>query len=239
METPDQPIPAKPVSSIKHRVKIELPVLDEARLRNRSRVIELSRFLVKTFTKVTVSGMENVPMQGPALLVVNHLGDADSVVKIANFPRQIDPIAKIELNDIPILGTIMRSYGVIWIRRGQPDRQALSAALRGLSEGRLIMINPEGRESSTGALEEALNGAAFLAIKAGAPVLPVAMTGTENSRIYPNMLRFQRTEVSLAVGPLFWLPTDLDRHSAITRGTQIIMQAIADLLPVEYRGVYS
>jgi 1-acyl-sn-glycerol-3-phosphate acyltransferase len=178
-------------------------------------------------------------VQGPLLLVTNHLGDADSVLNLATFPRQIDPIAKIELRKLPIIGYILQTYGVIWIRRGRPDRQALHAALRGLAAGRMIMINPEGRESATGALEQALDGAAYLAIKSGAPILPSAITGTENSRIYPNMLRLKRTEVTLTIGPIFYLPETHDRRADIERGTQMIMQSIASLLPTQYRGVYA
>ena len=77
-----------------------------------------------------VAGLDNVPASGPVLIVSNHIGDADELLKITFLPREFDPIAKIELYKIPLLGKIIHTYGVIWIRRGQPDRQALRAALQ-------------------------------------------------------------------------------------------------------------
>jgi 1-acyl-sn-glycerol-3-phosphate acyltransferase len=185
-----------------------------------------------------VEGLENFPRQGPALVVVNHLGDADIVLGLAVLPAPIDALAKMEMYDFPIIGKLMAWYGVIWLHRGQPDRRALHAALQGFQEGRLIGIAPEGRESLTGSLEEGTAGAAFLALKGKVPLVPVTFTGTENSRIYGNLKRLRRTPVSLRVGPAFWLETGASRAAALREGTEQIMRRLAGQLPPEYRGVY-
>jgi 1-acyl-sn-glycerol-3-phosphate acyltransferase len=185
-------------------------------------------------------------MNGPVLVIANHLGDADVILKVAFLPRQIEAIAKIELFDLPILGRIMEAYGVIWIRRGQPDRQALRAALQGLSESRMVMIAPEGRESLTGALEEATRGAAFLAVRSNALVLPVAITGTQNKRLLANLRQLRKTPVTLTIGQPFQVteaspthePTSISRQELIEQATHQMMQRIAVLLPDEYKGVY-
>lgn len=99
-------------------------------------------------------------------------------------------------------------------------------------------IAPEGRESLTGALEEGMGGAAYLALEGGAPILPVTFTGTENDRLYPNMKRLRRTEMTMTVGPMFRLEDPEDRRQAVEKGTRRIMQTLASQLPLEYQGAY-
>lgn len=198
----------------------------------------LARFLVAVLTKVEVSGLENLPRQGPVLVVANHLGDADVVVGLAYVPVEFDAVAKVELYDFPVLGFLMDAFGVIWIHRGQPDRQALRCVLEGLQEGRVIYIAPEGRESVTGSLEEGTQGAAYLALKAGVPLVPMTFTGTENSRVFTNLKRLRRTKIGLTVGPPFELEVLPDWRKSVQEGTLTIMKKLAAQLPPEYRGVY-
>jgi 1-acyl-sn-glycerol-3-phosphate acyltransferase len=198
-------------------------------------LLKLLNFL---FLDATITGMENFPKQGPALVVINHLGDADSVLLGASLPFLIEAIGKIELNDHWFVGPLFRSYGIIWVHRGQPDRKALRAALNGLSEGRIVLIAPEGRESVIGGLEEGNEGAAFLAMKSGAPIVPIAMTGTENENVFPNMKRLKRTKVSLTVGKPFYLTEYPDRQMMLREGTRQIMETLAGMLPQSYRGNY-
>jgi 1-acyl-sn-glycerol-3-phosphate acyltransferase len=190
------------------------------------------------FTRTEVYGVENIPKRGPALFIANHLGDADLVIGLAVATVSVDFFVKSEILNIPILGKLLEAYGVIWIHRGQPDRRALRVAFQGFEEGRVISIAPEGRESLTGALEEGTGGAAYLAYKAKVPILPSAFVGTENARIFGNLKRFRRSNVTVRIGELFWLEEYPNHKQAINQGTQQIMQAIADLLPSEYRGVY-
>ncbi|MCJ7661364.1 MAG: 1-acyl-sn-glycerol-3-phosphate acyltransferase, partial [Anaerolineales bacterium] len=80
-------------------------------------------------------GLENLPKQGPALIVGNHLGDADLIVGMAISPAvNVEVLAKSELYEFPILGKVLDIYGVIWIHRGQPDRRAIQSVLLGLKE---------------------------------------------------------------------------------------------------------
>jgi 1-acyl-sn-glycerol-3-phosphate acyltransferase len=132
----------------------------------------------------------------------------------------------------------MKWYGTIWVHRGQPDRRAIRAVLKGLSEGRIIALAPEGRQSVTGGLEEGTGGAAYLALKADVPILPVALTGTENERIYRNLKRFRRTNVTITIGKPFRLEKFEGRKKSIETGTQKIMLSLAQMLPIEYRGIY-
>lgn len=232
----------------------QLPPLTTSRRLARRILLLLVKLVVGLCARVQMRGLENVPRQGKVLLISNHLGDADALVGIAHCPRHIDTLAKIELYDLPVLGALMHAYGVIWVHRGMPDRRALRAALEGLAEGRLVTIAPEGRESLTGALEEATDGAAYIALKSGAPILPVAFTGTENKRIFGNLRRLRRTDVTITVGQPFYLdpasgeridrwsgPSNLrggNRAAVLTRATETMMRTLASLLPPEYQGVY-
>ena len=103
----------------------------------------------------------------------------------------------------------------------------------------MIGIAPEGRESLSGSLEEGTQGAAFLALKSGAPLLPVTFTGSENSRVFPNLRRLRRTEITCTVGRPFFLETGGDSRADLERGTAQIMETLAAQLPPEYRGVYA
>ena len=189
--------------------------------------------------KCKTCGMENFPKKGPALVIINHLGDADAVLLGASLPYPIDALGKIELHEHPVVGGLFRAYGVIWIHRGRPDRKALHAALEGLAEGRVIAIAPEGRESVTGALEDGNEGAAFIALKSGVPIVPIVMTGTENERIYGNMKNFRRTPVTFTVGKPFLLQEPADRRTRLQEGTHQIMKVLAGMLPESYRGRYN
>ena len=129
-------------------------------------------------------------------------------------------------------------YGIIWLHRGRPDKRAIRAALNGLAEGRFILVAPEGRYSLIGGLEEGQQGAAYLAFKADVPIVPVAVIGTENNRVYGYLKRLQRASVTLRVGKVFRLSQQADRREMMRKGTRQIMGALADLLPEDYRGAY-
>src|SRR6266542_5004418 len=182
--------PPKPITEIWRPDLVALPQLTLARRFFRQFARLMLKLLKFLFLDVTVTGMENFPKKRPALVVINHLGDADSVLLGATIPYMIEAMGKIELNDHWFVGPIFRAYGIIWVHRGRPDRKALRAALDGLAEGRIIVIAPEGRYSLTGALEEGTDGAAFLAYKSGAPILPIAVTGTENENVYRHLKKF-------------------------------------------------
>jgi 1-acyl-sn-glycerol-3-phosphate acyltransferase len=150
-------------------------------------------------------------------------------------------MGKIELNDHWFVGPVFRAYGIIWVHRGRPDRKALRAALDGLADGRIVALAPEGRQSLIGGLEDGNAGAAFLALKAGAPIVPIAMTGTENQNIYGHLRGLKRTPVTLSVGKPFVLfpkGKEADRQEMMQEGTRQIMEALAALLPEAYRGKY-
>ena len=237
MRTPSSSPEPKPVTDWWRPELVKLPELTLARRIFRVLALWFAKLVIFVTTKATVSGLENFPKHGPAIITINHLGDADAVLLAASVPTPIDGMGKIELYEHWLAGTVLHAYGVIWVHRGRPDRKAVRAALEGLSQGRFIALAPEGRQSVVGGLEEGTEGAAFLAMKSGAPILPVAMTGTENENIY-NRKWWQRAKVTLTMGKLFHLKENQDRQRMLHDGTEQIMESLAELLPEEYRGKY-
>lgn len=236
---PELPAPPKPVSEQVRPDITRLPELTRRRLFVRRLLQFFGRLLVSLLGRPQVTGLENYPREGPAVVVTNHLGDADAALGLAFFPHLPEALAKAELYDFPLLGRLMHAFGVIWVHRGRPDRRAIRAALQALAAGRIVALAPEGRESLTGALEEGTSGAAYLALKSGAPVAPVTFTGTTNAQVYGALKRLRRPVMTLTVGPPFYLEDLPDHKQALAQGTRQIMLALARQLPPEYQGAYS
>ena len=229
---------SKPKSEQIHPEITRLPALTLWRRFFRFIFRFLVKVVVRSCTRIHVEGLENLPRKGPLIIVSNHLGDADVLVGMTVTSIPVDIIVKSELYYYPVLGKILDAYGVIWVHRGQPDRRAVRVALESLRRGRIIGIAPEGRESLTGALEEGTEGAAYLALKSKAPVLPVTFTHTENKRILSNLKRFKRTPVTVTIGSAFYLDEHPNWRLGIEAGTLKIMRTLASQLPPEYQGVY-
>ncbi len=239
MQNP-QSLPPKPVAERFQPELTRLPQYTLARMIARKALWLAARLLIFLRIRLTVRGLENFPRQGPGLIVLNHLGDADVVVIFSRLPTwQIDPLGASNLHDdFPWIGVLGDMYGTIWLHRGRPDRRAISCALEALELKRFVSIAPEGRESLAGGLEEGLNGAAFIALKANVPIIPIAVTGTEDPLIYNFKKWGRRTPVTMAVGKPFQLESSEDRHESLRLGTERIMRELARLLPPEYQGMY-
>jgi len=196
----------------------------------------ISGWLLRVVGGARVEGLEHVPREGPFILVANHRSLADPPILGWAVGRPVGRVihfmAKEEMRRWPIIGWLAERSGVFWVRRGEGDRSAQRAALRLLGEGRPIAIFPEGTRSRDATLGEAKLGAALLAIRSGAPMLPVGITGTE--RLFPGRSRMpHRTRVVVRIGPTFTLehvPVGRIPRELLAQGTERIIEEIAPLL---------
>ncbi len=231
-------LPPKPLTDIWRPDLTRLPPLSAGRRLLRRALRVLARVLLRLLTRTTMSGLEHIPSRGAVLFATNHLGDADAVALLAAFPAGPEVLAKIEMLHFPVVGKLMDWYGMIWLHRGRPDRRALRSALDAFQQGRSVVVAPEGRYSLAHGLEPGGKGAAYLAERAGVPVLPVAMMGTENSKVYGSLRRLRRPKITVSVGEPILLPPPRDDRQGLEQDTRRIMEALAALLPPDYRGAY-
>jgi 1-acyl-sn-glycerol-3-phosphate acyltransferase len=194
--------------------------------------------ILPALLRLHVFGREHVPASGPLVVVFNHTSYFDALLLVALLPWPIESIAVADLWRVPVTGWFIRLYGAIPLRRGEGDRAALRAARNVLSEGGILGIAPEGRIAPGAVLERPQPGAAYLALRSGVPIMPVGIAGAE--RALASIIRGQRTEVTVRIGAPFVLnPVEGTRRERLTRASDEIMERIAALLPVTYRGVYA
>ncbi len=195
--------------------------------------------LLFAFSDLQFTGRENVPASGPLIIVSNHLNLIDPPTLGAVIPRKIVFMAKEELFHQPIMSTVVKSYGAFPVKRNKPDRQALTQAQRILAQGGVLGIFPEGRRSRQTGLQRAEAGIALIAARSQAPILPVAITGTEAISGLGWMLR--RPPIRLNIGHPFHLPETAKRldSAKLSATADYIMYRVAELLPLKYRGVYA
>jgi 1-acyl-sn-glycerol-3-phosphate acyltransferase len=206
----------------------------------------LARLIMSGFTRVRIAGaLDAIPREGPLIVAANHVSNADGVA-IAGWlqpalGRRIHWLAKKEMVEWPVLGGVVRRLSVHPVDRGRADVEAFRVAERVLEAGNVLLVFPEGTRSRTGALAEARDGLALLALRTGAPILPVGIDGTD--RVWPRGT-FPRPggRVTVRVGEAFRvadvLPTGVDRRAAKGLATKAIMDRIAALLPPHRRGPY-
>lgn len=198
-----------------------------------------TRFCLTFFGRLEVTGQECVPPYGPLIVVSNHLSYNDPPALFASLPRSLNYLGKVELFSNPLKRTIMRWVGVFPLDRAATGVDGMRTALDLLSQDRALVIFPEGRISLDKTLERAKGGAAYLAIKSQAPILPVGITGTEKFPPWRMVFPLRRYRVN--IGPPFTPPVLEGRvgRAAINGVAEMMMNRIAVLLPEEYRGVYS
>lgn len=188
-----------------------------------------------------IEGTEHVPRVGAFILVVNHCSNLDPpLVGWATgnqVGRVIHFMAKIEMRSWPILGWLATKSAVVFVRRGEGDRTAQRLLLEYVTDGRPIGLFVEGTRSRDGHLKPVLPGAAFLAMRSGAPLLPVGIAGTH--RLFPGRSRWPHaTRITIRIGRPFTLahaPAGRLDREVLAAGTARITEEIAALLPPEQR----
>ncbi|MBP6789379.1 MAG: 1-acyl-sn-glycerol-3-phosphate acyltransferase [Candidatus Promineofilum sp.] len=232
----------------------------------RSLIRAFVRLLFRLALRLEIEGREHLPPGGPLVIIGNHFSifEAPLLMVFLPYGDRITWLAATELQESRILKALIRLFNVIPVWRGQPDRAALRRAFDWLAEGGLVGIMPEGgvddslRHLTLAGQQTTLHGgpssrldaqlitprpgAAYLAVRSGAPILPTACLGTE--RIQANLRRLRRTPVRLIIGPVFGPLVVDETLSKAERRAQLdelgheMMRHMADLLPPENRGPY-
>lgn len=198
----------------------------------------LMALVLRLFGVWDVRGLEHVPGTGPLIVVANHLNLADPPLLGASIPRRIRFMAKQELFAGRFGGTCIRLFGAFPVRRAEADLHALRTARRLLQQGEVVGMFPEGHRSGGAGLLPAHPGTALLALRSGAPVLPVGITGSERIRSLHVLL--ERPAITVTIGePLTLAAAGRLNAENLEAATTRIMQAVAELLPASYRGVYT
>ena len=203
-------------------------------------IINIFAWAFRRLTSLQIEGLENVPRQGAAILVVNHLGFLDVPLGYVALDRE-DATGWVadKHKRIWLYRFVVNTAGGVWLNRENPDLSSIKEALTLLKRGRLFAVAPEGTRSATDALIEGKEGVAYLAIQSQVPVIPAAITGTEN--VLQSWKRFRRPLLKIRFGSPFQLPP-LDRarrQQQLSEGILEIMCQIAALLPGKYHGVYA
>jgi len=203
----------------------------------------VTKVLINLIADVETHGKEYLPSEGGFVIASNHLGRLDSALLFFGFDREdfIMPVAE-KYEHHPIFGPIGRALGAIWLDRFNPDVRALREMMQRMKRGEVLVIAPEGTRSKTEALQEGKPGVVFLASRAGVPIVPVALHGTEDRVILDNLKHFRRSHIIGRAGPPFMLPPirgGQDRDKALRDQTDELMCRIAALLPEKYHGVYA
>lgn len=198
----------------------------------------MSRFILSWFGSVCMTGLEHIPSQKPYIFVFNHMSVFDSLLVICALPpMEMRIFVGADWGRVPILGYLVKRFGGVYVQKGA-ERNALRVALKSIKTGLSFGLAPEGTRSKTFALLQPMDGAAYLALKANIPILPVGIAGTD--KWWWNLTHLRRSHFEVHFGPAFTLPTTGRRPKAkdLPAYSHLIMVHIAALLPDRYHGYY-
>ncbi|MGE5250403.1 MAG: lysophospholipid acyltransferase family protein [Bacteroidota bacterium] len=194
-------------------------------------VVFAATHLFRLFMKLDVSGLENLPLDGAVIVAANHVTTFDVFPMQIALPRPIFYMGKAELFRVPVVEAVFRNLGAFPVFRGEKDQWAMQHAGRVLAHGQVLGMFPEGTRSKGKGLGVAKTGSARLAIEAGCPIVPIAISGSDSFfQSFPH-----RTRVTVRLLPAI-LPRSSDTPLSLT---DRVMFALAAGLPEDMRGVYS
>jgi 1-acyl-sn-glycerol-3-phosphate acyltransferase len=203
-------------------------------------VFVVIRFLLFFLCKVDWRALKAVPKDGPMILVGNHVNFLDAPVAATFlYPRKIMSLVKKETFANPILSFLFKTWGSIPVSRGTADFNALGKAVKALEQGFFFAIFPEGTRTNDGCLIQGHPGIVIVALKSGAPLLPIVHTGSE--QFHNNVKKLKRTRITFKIGEPFMLrpSSPYPKREERQQITDEIMYQLAKLLPEEKRGYYA
>ncbi len=195
--------------------------------------------LIRICCRVHNEVLKQVPTQGPLIVISNHINFLEAPLLYTHLlPRPLTAFSKAELWDKPASRFLFNMWNAIPVHRGEADLNAMRLALDALKNGYILAFAPEGTRSYDGKMQRAQSGVVPLALRSGAPILPLAHWGGE--KLSANLRRLRRTDFHIALGQ----PFHLDTHGQAVRQVRQhivdeMMYRLAALLPPPYRGYYA
>jgi len=198
--------------------------------------------VVNLLARVEIIGLENLPKRGCCIVTPNHAGRLE-VLLVYYFLDRPDIILLIaeKYRKSAFWSWFAKQVDGIFVDRYNSDFAALREVMRRLNAGGILVISPEGTRSKSGKLQEGQQGAAYIAAKSGAPVVPVGATGTWDKEVYSNIRHLRKSNVTVRVGEPYILPPLKGPHREVQleQDMEEIMCQIAALIPPEQRGFYT
>jgi len=199
------------------------------------------RLILGLLARVEIVGVENMP-SGGFVIAANHIGRLDAALAyyVLDRPDIIMVVAE-KYKKYAVFRWLVKLTNGMFVDRYNADIHAIRETLRRLMQGQVFTITPEGTRSKSGNLIEAKPGGTYLAWKAGVPILPVGVTGTEDAVVVDRLKHFKRLDIKIVAGRSFTLPSvkGKNRDAAMQQYTNEVMCRIAALLPEDRRGVYA
>ena len=199
-------------------------------------LLAIAKPLARLLTRMDVAGAGRLPCEGAVVIAVNHLHILDALWAFVVIPRRAVFLVASEFRHRPIVGRLLRLGDSIFVERGAGDYEAARRAVDALRGGAAIGIAPEGKLSTTGGLMRGQPGFARIAAEAGAPVVPLAMSGQE--RLWRSWLRLRRVPIRARFGDAIPPPPRQTTAKALEEYSDRVMRALAAGLPPAYRGEY-
>jgi 1-acyl-sn-glycerol-3-phosphate acyltransferase len=191
----------------------------------------VGRTILPLAFRLQISGQQNFPKGGPLIVVGNHRAAMEAVLMAVYTPWQVEMLGAADIPHEQITQLMASVYGLIPVNRGNFDRTALIKALDVLKQGGVVAIFPEGGIWNAGRMA-AHTGVAWLSYRAGAPVLPIAFSGTMGA--LGGAMRLERPRLTMRVGqvmPAARLPEDQPRKAYLQTFAEGTVEAIEALLP--------
>lgn len=200
------------------------------------------RLILNLIAHMEMVGFDNLPASQGFVIAANHIGRLDAALAyyVLDRPDIIMVVAE-KYEKYAFFRWLVRITNGMFIDRYNADIKAIRETLRRLQQGQILTITPEGTRSKSGNLIQAKPGGIYLAWKTGVPILPVAITGTEDAVVKDRLKHFKRLNIKMVAGMPFTLPPieGKDREAAVQEYTDEVMRRIAALLPPERRGFYA